>query len=210
MTQSIAQPKRAANPAPKQARKDEILAAARRILIEEGHHRLTLRNVAQNVGIKLASLQYHFSNKNALITALIDTENDSYQSLMESLLGVAEASADDQAVASIMDRLFEEYQDERALKFHEQLWALSIRDPEMMKQYLQGYEDVWDSAEATIGRFDPASTKAERRTRAALIIALVDGLDTFLTAEPLRRRLPNTMQESVSELIRAIARGTLG
>jgi hypothetical protein len=43
--------------------------------------------------------------------------------------------------------------------------------------------------------------------RAALIIALVDGLETFLRAEQLRHRLPDTMKESVSKLIQSIARG---
>ncbi len=189
------------------ARKDEILAAARRILIEEGHHRLTLRNVAENVGIKLASLQYHFPNKRELLTALMDSGNDTYQGLVASLLSDLDSSAEDQAVSGMLERVFEEYQDERSLNFHEQMWALSVRDPQMMEQYLAGYTDIWNSAVEVIGRIDPDSTEAERRVRAALIIALVDGLETFLRAEPLRRNLPDSMQESVAKLIKSIARG---
>jgi len=49
----------------------EIVQAAREILVSEGFHKLTLRSVANKVGIKLASLQYHFSNRAALIQALI-------------------------------------------------------------------------------------------------------------------------------------------
>jgi AcrR family transcriptional regulator len=218
MARSDSQSKKAVDSATKNAtptsetarprtRKDEILEAARRILIEEGHHRLTLRNVAENVGIKLASLQYHFPTKTELITALMDSGNDSYQSLLESLLGVVDSSISDEAVVAILDRVFEEYQDERSLNFHEQLWALSVRDEQSMEQYLKGYSDVWDSAAEMIGRFDPESTQDQRQTRAALIIALVDGLETFLRAEPLRRRLPATMKKSVSNLIRSIARG---
>jgi len=41
-----------------------------------------------------------------------------------------------------------------------------------------------------IGRLDPQSTKDERRMRAVLIISLVDGLETFLRPEQLRRQLP--------------------
>ena len=118
-----------------------------------------------------------------------------------------DSSPSDEAVAAILDRVFEEYQDERALSVHEQLWALSVRDPEMMERYLKGYSEVWESAMAVIGRFDPESTEDERRTRAALIIALVDGLEAFLSAEQLRRQLPDSMKESVSKLIKSIARG---
>ena len=188
-------------------RKAEIVETARRILIEEGHHRLTMRNVAENVGIKLASLQYYFPNKSDLITALMNLEKETYLSLVESLLGAVDSSASDKAVAATLDRLFEEYQDEQSLNFNEQLWALSVGEPQSMDQYMDGYLDIWDSAVEMIGRFDPESTDDERRSRAALIIALVDGLETFLRAEQLRRQLPKTMKESVSKLIKSIVRG---
>ena len=189
------------------ARKDEILEAARRILIEEGHHRLTMRNVAEHVGIKLASLQYHFPNREALVSALIQSGNEIYKSLVSSLLGDVDSSATGPAIAAMLDRVFEEYQDERTLNFHEQIWALSIRDPHMMEQYREGYADIWNSAVEIIGRIDPESSEAERRMRAALIIALVDGLETFMSVEQFRRRLPDTMRDDVAKLIKSIARG---
>ena len=58
-----------------------------------------------------------------------------------------------------------------------------------------------------IGRIDPESSEAERRMRAALIIALVDGLETFMSVEQFRRRLPDTMRDDVAKLIKSIARG---
>ena len=48
-------------------RRLEIVQAARDILISEGFHKLTLRNIAKKVGINLSSLQYHFKNRAALI-----------------------------------------------------------------------------------------------------------------------------------------------
>ena len=214
MAKSNPQPEKATDsPSPagetvrQRARKDEILAAAQRILIEEGHHRLTLRNVAENVGIKLASLQYHFPNKHDLITALMASVDENYKGLLESLLGVLDSSATDEDAARVIERVFAEYQDERALNLHEQLWALSIRDSAMMDQYLKGYSNIWESTAEVIGRFDPAATEDERRTRAALIIALVDGLETFLSAEQLRRQMPDTIKTSLSDLIKTIARG---
>ena len=214
MTRTTSQPDSAADSAfpagetdRQRTRKAEIVETARRILIEEGHHRLTMRNVAENVGIKLASLQYYFHNKSDLITALMDLEKETYLSLVESLFGAVDSSASDKAIAATLDRLFEEYQDEQSLNFNEQLWALSVGEPQSMDQYMDGYLDIWDSAVEMIGRFDPESTDDERRSRAVLIIALVDGLETFLSAEQLRRQLPDTMKESVSKLIKSIVRG---
>ncbi len=189
------------------ARKDEILAAARRILIEEGHHRLTMRKVAERVGIKLASLQYHFPNREELVVALIQSGNETYRDLVNSLLGEVDSSATDPTIDAMLDRVFEEYQDERSLNFHEQIWALSVRDPRMEEEYYKGYTQVWNSAAEIIGRIDPESTEAERRVRAALIIALLDGLEAFLSVKKLRRRLPDTMRDDVAKLIKSIARG---
>ncbi len=197
----------ASETARQRARKDEILEAARRILIEEGHHRLTMRNVAEHVGIKLASLQYHFPNREELVSALIQSGNETYQGLVSSLLGDVDSSATGPAIAAMLDRVFEEYQDARSLSCHEQIWALSVRDPRAMEQYLEGYADIWTSAVEIIGRIDPESTEAERRMRAALIIALVDGLETFLSVEQFRLRLPDTARERVAKLIKSIARG---
>ena len=189
------------------ARKGEILEAARRILIEEGHHRLTMRNVAQHVGIKLASLQYHFPNREELVIALIQSGNETYQGLVNSLQGDVDSSTTDPAIAAMLERVFEEYQDERSLNFHEQIWALSVRDPRMKEHYFEGYTQIWNSAAEIIGRIDPESTEAERRVRAALIIALLDGLEAFLSVKKLRHRLPDTMREDVAKLIKSITRG---
>jgi hypothetical protein len=134
-------------------------------------------------------------------------EKETYLSLVESLLGAADSSASDKAVAATLDRLFEEYQDEQSLNFNQQLWALSVGEPQSMDQYMDGYLDIWDSAVEMIGRFDPESTDNQRRSRAVLIIALVDGLETFFRAEQLRCRLPETMKETISTLIKSIVRG---
>ncbi len=189
------------------ARKDEILIAARRILIEEGHHRLTMRKVAEQVGIKLASLQYHFPNREELLVALIQLGNESYQGLVNSLLGEVDSSETEPTIAAMLERVFEEYQDERSLSFEKQIWALSVRDPRMEEAYFEGYTQIWNSAAEIIGRIDPESTEAERRVRAALIIALLDGLEAFLSRKQLRHRLPETMRDEVAKLIKSITHG---
>ena len=50
-------------------RKLQILASARHILVSQGYHKLTMRNLANEVGIKLASLQYHYKSREDLLIA---------------------------------------------------------------------------------------------------------------------------------------------
>ena len=88
-------------------RKQEIAQAARDILISEGFHKLTLRNVANRVGIKLGSLQYHYNNRAALIGALVEQATEDELSRARNLLkikpGVDLRLQIDQGIRSALD-----------------------------------------------------------------------------------------------------------
>ena len=53
-----------------------ILDAARRRLLADGYAGLSTRKVAEEAGVPLSQLHYHFGSKGALIIALFSEEND--------------------------------------------------------------------------------------------------------------------------------------
>ena len=53
-------------------RKAEIIREARALMVEQGYGALSLRAVADRVGIKLASLQYHVPTKSDLLSLLVE------------------------------------------------------------------------------------------------------------------------------------------
>jgi AcrR family transcriptional regulator len=53
-----------------------ILEAARRRLLSDGYAGLSTRKVADEAGVPLSQLHYHFGSKGALIIALFSEEND--------------------------------------------------------------------------------------------------------------------------------------
>jgi TetR/AcrR family transcriptional regulator len=57
--------------APK-ARKDEILEVATRLFAERGYEGASMNDVAELVGMRKASLFYHFATKDALYEAVVD------------------------------------------------------------------------------------------------------------------------------------------
>jgi AcrR family transcriptional regulator len=59
-------------PGVRTARAVEIVAAARRILEEEGSQALTMRRIADEMGIRAPSLYKHFSSKSTVEMALIE------------------------------------------------------------------------------------------------------------------------------------------
>jgi len=52
--------------------RDEILTAAATLFSQQGYERTTTRQIAELVGIKQASLYYHFSDKSSIVLALLD------------------------------------------------------------------------------------------------------------------------------------------
>jgi AcrR family transcriptional regulator len=60
-------------PAARSARAEEVVVAARRLLEEEGAGALTMRRLAERLGIKAPSLYKHLPDKTALEAAIIAT-----------------------------------------------------------------------------------------------------------------------------------------
>lgn len=54
----------------------EILEAARRCLLADGYAALSTRKVAEDAGVPLSQIHYHFGSKEELILSLLRKEND--------------------------------------------------------------------------------------------------------------------------------------
>jgi TetR/AcrR family transcriptional regulator len=70
--------------APK-ARKDEIVDVATRLFAESGYQGVSMNDVAERVGMRKASLFYHFATKDALYEAVIDRLVASLQAPLEAI-----------------------------------------------------------------------------------------------------------------------------
>ena len=57
------------SPTPARTNREEIVAAARSLLEEEGLHAVTMANVANRVGVRPPSLYKHVRDRSALISA---------------------------------------------------------------------------------------------------------------------------------------------
>ncbi|GAB3424940.1 TetR/AcrR family transcriptional regulator [Flindersiella endophytica] len=59
------------------SQREDLLAAARRLLVEKGYHRTTARDIAAASGSHLASIGYHFGSKDALMsTAALQAQGE--------------------------------------------------------------------------------------------------------------------------------------
>jgi AcrR family transcriptional regulator len=65
----------------------QIAAAAREILEDEGHEALTMRRIAEHLGIRAPSLYKHFPHKQALEAAIISAAFEEQAELFENAMG---------------------------------------------------------------------------------------------------------------------------
>lgn len=69
----------------------DLLAAAKRCLIERGYASTTARDIAEVAGVSLAAIGYHFSSTEALLTAALIESMDEWRDKLErALVGAAD------------------------------------------------------------------------------------------------------------------------
>jgi AcrR family transcriptional regulator len=72
-------------------RRDEILAAAKELFLEEGYDATTIRKIADRVGISAPALYLYFTDKEALMVALCDR---AFGVLLEAIVEIENTVAD--------------------------------------------------------------------------------------------------------------------
>jgi AcrR family transcriptional regulator len=76
------------------SRKDEILDVAMRLFAERGYEGTSMNDVAEKVGMRKASLFYHFATKDALYEAVLDRLVASLQAALEEIYASSGTYAD--------------------------------------------------------------------------------------------------------------------
>lgn len=173
--------------------KDELFERALAIVDAEGLEALTMRRLADEVGVEAASLYYHVPNKDALLTGVLVRMR-------------AEMRIPDPLPAGwmeLMEAIFSEYR--RVLAAHPNLLSLAGRrvesDPDSGLVFLvqQGFSDndaveLWQSMIAlTVGY--------------ALFSSPYASSDTFDLPDALRARMDEWREETYLRTMRLILQG---
>ena len=178
-------------------RRLEIVQAARDILVSEGFHKLTLRNIAKKVGIKLASLQYHFKNRAALIGDLIEQASEYDVTRARNLVNI-ESGVDlrlqiDQGIRKELD----EHKSEEVYQFFSQMEAMAIEEPAARKLIDDYYQRLWTIISDLLLELNPSLDEEERLNRSAQILSLVEGSGVLISSPRLRVKLPDSYYDHI-------------
>ena len=186
------------------AKRLQILQAAKKILLEKGPDGLVLREVAEQLGITHGNLQFYFRTRNALLIAIFDGEVAKYtQGLKEA---VSATSTRRGSLAAIIDSGLSELRSPDTA-----LWrmAMSMADhsPEMAR-ILKKENDLYETVVAhELKQIAPKLTAQRRRHIARIIHAILDGMAIQFVHEdpnsPDMRALESEIKSAIFALVEA-------
>ena len=160
-------------------RKTELVEAAAGLLAQHGEAGFNLRDVANAVGIKLASLQYHFPTKADLVSAILQRTLETYLEEIEADLAALGGDPETQLEAAFrtLSRLDELDDVEVRLEIH--LWSMAQNDPSVHAA-LQSYHRFYiGKLTSLIVAARPEIGPDQARKRAVLIASMQEGSMLF-------------------------------
>ena len=164
-----------------------ILDVAKRILVSEGFSALSLRYVAEESDIRLATLQYYYKTKQQLFRAAFEDALAKEREQINRMVVRAGDSPESILRARISGHYKANLHDETAGFFY-QLWArarLAEFAAELMDEF---YERNVAILADMVGEFNAGLSNAEARRRTIFVMATLEGLTMFADIDKRKQR----------------------
>lgn len=153
----------------------DILEACEETILSAGIQRLSVRAVANRSGIMLASLQYHYKTKDALIAAFLDWRLGIYYSDLRKIIR-RNFSNPEKSLRFFYAYMIEDSIASRTQQLYIQLWALSASN-EVARLGLERHMFAYHTVIVLLmRRYRMDLSVNELHYRAALTISLFEGL----------------------------------
>lgn len=181
-------------------RKRAIAAAARSLIVEKGFEGLRTREIAERVGINVATLHYHIPTKDALVELVAQSMKDDF--MAERLRHPVEGLSPRARLALEFDRHFRMRQDNPELLVVMEEMARRARHDETVARVILPmrafwFDEIWTILQA--GHAD-GSFRADLYPQSAAFLAI--GLMIATSAYRVEDRA--TMDRAVDEFFRSI------
>ncbi|WP_280493418.1 TetR/AcrR family transcriptional regulator [Nocardia asiatica] len=166
--------------------REDLLAGARKVIIERGIAKATARDIASAAGVSLAAIGYHFGSKDQLITeALSDSLGTAIGDSMEAKIREGSGVAPLAAFAALwngMPAVFTENRDSMLASL-ENLVRVA-RTPESQKFFAQSLRGAYQDIADGLREAHPQLTEDQAMAIAELYFVLVQGLGVLQTIVP--------------------------
>lgn len=185
------------------ARVLEITAAARALFIQGGYAEMTMRQVAERVGITLSNVQHYFPTRESLLRAMLDEVMNSYDPAF------AQAGADSanprEKLAAIVRYLLTDSKKPETEKLFVEMWSLATREPLVREIFDRMYTHHRENLGHLIAAVNPALSAAQTARRAALAAMQIEGLMLLISEDkPRHAELAGVEEECVAAIMRMV------
>jgi AcrR family transcriptional regulator len=153
-------------------RRAEILAAARRLLVEDGYDRFVLRAIANRVGVMLGNLQYYYATRDDLLAAVVRAEFERNQ---REIVAIASGRGTPEArLAAVTRHLIEVWAHEGG-RVYVVMSLLALHQPRFRALHHELYSAFYASLVPILRELRPRARRAELVDVARLITTIIDG-----------------------------------
>ena len=181
-------------------RSQEILRTAQAILASEGYAGLSMRGVATQLGISLSTVPHYYTNKEALVEALLIYVMDNYQAAVAQVMNAMSDKSQLERFKTIIDLILIEIRRPETFGVLAEIYALSNRLPFAARLVEAVYARERKEIFKLIYGLEPKISKAEYKLRAAMIVVQIHGLVSQLAQDNdpslSRRQLEQAAKQS--------------
>lgn len=166
---------------PEQARRDQILAAARSCFIDRGYHPTRMEDIASTAGLSKGGVYFHFQSKQEVFDALVQEE---FERSMNVLKAVSGSQASVAEKMQVLARHYLEYFSGApdAPRFFIVMGEMGLRDEAIAKRLLDMQTVYIDEIARLLdqGVAEGVLRSTDSQVVAAILKALLDGVEGLL------------------------------
>jgi AcrR family transcriptional regulator len=177
-----------------QERAVKILDAAEKLLLEQGYHSLSLRNVAAAAGLSMSNLQYYFPNKDQMIQALMDKIIQAYLDQFGALLEETGENAEEQFIV-VISHVINDLNNKKTTSFFPELWALANHTDHVTEIMDNMYAKYRHIVEKTIKNINPGLSAEQSRKLTLFVTSSIEGHTMFIGyGKPWKKDTPDIIK----------------
>ena len=161
-------------------RKQQILEVAKRVIINEGFGQFSSRYVADQSGIRLATLQYYFPTKDELFRAAFEDAVAKERERIDTVVSEDTLKTPGTMLKSrLIGHLRAEQNPETTGIFY-QLWAQAYMDEFARKLMDEFYDRNLNLLTDLVAAFNTDLKPLESKRRALMVLAFLEGMTLFM------------------------------
>lgn len=188
-------------------RREEILAAASALLLEEGYAGFSARGVAARAGLRLSHVQYYFASPAAILAELLDRFVRRYGEEIMMRFGTAKGTGE-QRLHRALDFLLndEAYRRDCGI-FMIEVAGFAARDKVIAAALERYYEIYFEFFTGIVKELAPSLPPRERARRARQCVALIEGMSMTRPHMGTKGEADFSAREATRAIMRLLAEG---